>query len=137
MGYSIYFDSRRNRDLGYGVPAVCDHPDCENEINRGLSYLCGDQPYTGGEHGCSLYFCGEHKSYHTTVIGGDEHDCDVPNCQLCERCQHGLTEFDMKPDTKKWMQWKLSHESWQQWRDENPQEVEKLVKVINNMGTNQ
>jgi len=52
MGWSIGFDSRWNRDIGYGVPAYCDHPKCNEEIDRGLAYVCcGEQPY-GGEHGC-------------------------------------------------------------------------------------
>ena len=26
MGWSIGFDSKWNRDIGYGVPATCDYP---------------------------------------------------------------------------------------------------------------
>ena len=59
MGWSIGFDSNWNRDIGYGVPAVCDHPKCNAEIHRGLAYVCGGQPY-GGEKGCGLFFCYEH-----------------------------------------------------------------------------
>lgn len=55
MGWSIGFDSNWGQDIGYGVPSTCDHPDCDAEINRGLSYVCGGEPY-GGDEGCGLYF---------------------------------------------------------------------------------
>jgi hypothetical protein len=62
MGWSLGHDNRWGkfgRDIGYGVPAPCDHPGCGAEIDRGLSYVCGTHPY-GGEHGCGLHFCGDH-----------------------------------------------------------------------------
>ena len=46
MGWSLGFDDKWNRDIGYGVPAYCDHPKCSVEIDRGLAYVCCDQePY--------------------------------------------------------------------------------------------
>jgi hypothetical protein len=62
MGWSIGWDGTWKRDIGYGVPAYCDHPECSAEIDRGLSYVCGGDPY-GGEHGCGLFFCGKHKKW--------------------------------------------------------------------------
>src|SRR5690606_23075125 len=53
MGWAVGYDSNWNRDIGYGVPTTCDHPGCNEKIDRGLSYVCGDEPY-GGEHGCGL-----------------------------------------------------------------------------------
>jgi hypothetical protein len=44
MGWSIGYDENWKRDIGYGVPAVCDHPKCNKIINRGLSYVCGGEP---------------------------------------------------------------------------------------------
>ena len=55
MGWSLGYDSNWNRDIGYGVPAYCDHPYCNEEIDRGLSYVCGDALY-GGDRGCGLFF---------------------------------------------------------------------------------
>ena len=109
MGYSIGWDSTRGRDIGYGVPAICEHPDCNEEINRGMGYACG-----GGfpEDGCGLYFCGKH----------------LYSCQ-CERCLEGKEPFEHKPDTKEWIEWKLTDPSWQQWRDENPEEVARLMSA--------
>lgn len=121
MGWSIGYDSNWKRDIGYGVPAICDHPGCDKEIDRGLSYVCGGEPY-GGEHGCGLYFCGEHMHYHTFEDGETQ--------QACERCcTEELQPFEPKPDVLRWVEWKLKHESWQQWRDENPDEVEKLKQM--------
>jgi len=51
MGWSIGYDEDWKRDIGYGVPSICDHPDCNKEINRGMNYVCGGQAY-GGEDGC-------------------------------------------------------------------------------------
>lgn len=107
MGWSIGYDETWKRDIGYAVPAFCDHPDCTTVIDRGLSYVCGAQPY-GGEEGCGLYFCSKHQ---------------VDVAQQCERCSDGLEPFDAKPDHPTWIKHKLTDESWQQWRDENPAEV--------------
>lgn len=54
MGWSIGYDKKWKRDVGYGVPTTCDHHDCNEEIDRGLSYVCGGDIY-GGERGCGLY----------------------------------------------------------------------------------
>lgn len=49
----------QGKTIGYSVRAVCEHPGCEKQIDRGLSFACG------GEHEddyfcCDGYFCGEH-----------------------------------------------------------------------------
>ena len=113
MGWSIGYDSNHKRDIGYGVPAICDHPDCNKEIDRGLSYVCGGAPY-GGEKGCGLFFCEGHLHIGTG------------NPQLCERCCNDSPEFEPKPDTQEWKDWKRTHDSWAQWRKENPEEAAKL-----------
>ena len=118
MGWSIGYDSDWDRDIGYGVPAYCDHPDCNEEIDRGLSFVCGGEPY-GGSEGCGLYFCRKHL------------DCDINESesvmpQLCERCIKNLEPFNPSPEHPEWIEWKLTHESWQQWRDENPEAVKQL-----------
>lgn len=117
MGWSIGYDSKNKRDIGYGVPAICDHPECDKEIDRGLAYVCGSDVY-GGEHGCGLFFCEEHRRHWQE----DEHGC----YQLCEQCYHEREKFQPKPDTQEWINWKLADESWQRWRDENPEEVDRL-----------
>lgn len=119
MGWSIGHDSRWGkfgRDIGYGVPAICDHPGCEAKIDRGLSYVCGGDVY-GGEHGCGLFFCGVHLTH-------EERGEDFP--QLCQCCADETASFDPKPDTAEWINWKLTDESWAKWRSENAEEVEAM-----------
>jgi hypothetical protein len=116
MGWSIGYDKNWQRDIGYGVPAECDHPGCFEEIDRGLSYVCGGEPY-GGAHGCGLYFCSKH-----LYMAGDAKN----NAQLCLRCRYGKKAYHPKPDLKVWIEWKLNDESWQQWREQNPEAVEAL-----------
>ena len=59
MGYEIYKVGQRWG--GYGVPAICEHPDCDEEINRGMACACGGEPFS--DYGCDMYFCGKHKTY--------------------------------------------------------------------------
>jgi len=114
MGWSIGFDGDWNRDIGYGVPAVCDHPKCDAKIDRGLSYVCGGDPY-GGDKGCGLYFCGDH-------LAGDP--------ERCERCLAGQPPFNPKPDVDEWLEWKLNDESWADWRRTHPEAVEKIRERV-------
>jgi len=111
MGWAVGYDSNWERDIGYGVPAICDHPDCNAEIDRGLGYVCGDDVY-GGDRGCGLFFCQKHSlSPMSPKLPG----------RLCERCYPRQRKpFEAKPDTVEWMRWKLRDESWAQWRTDNP-----------------
>lgn len=118
MGWSIGFDDKWDRDIGYGVPAVCDHPFCHEKIDRGLAYVCCNQEPYGGEHGCGRFFCSEHEAaeWHDDGEGEEWRVCghtDIPKNYI-------------SPDTGQWMHHKLTDDSWQQWRDENPDEVAKL-----------
>jgi len=105
MSWAIGYDNRWKRDIGYGVPAFCDHPGCGEEIDRGLSHVCGREPY-GGDEGCGLYFCGKHLSDHA---------------QLCHQCLCELAPFKPTAEHPDWIKHKLTDESWQQWRSENPE----------------
>lgn len=123
MGWSIGYDTNWKRDIGYGVPAICDHPGCGEEIDRGLGYVCGGEPY-GGEHGCGLFFCGKHQF----MAGRRESDRRVHYHQFCERCAKRSKKgpFTPTPDTLEWIRHKLKHESWAKWREENAEEVKAL-----------
>jgi hypothetical protein len=114
MGWSIGYDSNWERDIGYGVQAYCDHPDCDEEIDRGLAYVCGGEPY-GGERGCGLYFCGKHLNYQSR----------------CERCSPRRKKpFEAKEDHRDWIKWKLEDESWKEWREANQDKVKDMrVKI--------
>lgn len=104
MGWSLGFDETWRRDIGYGVPAICDHPGCNEQIDRGLAYVCGFQEPYGGEDGCGLYFCHAH--------GGGS------RCAHCE-ANDGET-FDPKPDVNAWIEHKLTDPTWGKWREDNP-----------------
>lgn len=117
MGWEIGYDSDWKRDIGYGVPATCDHPDCNEKIDRGLDYVCGGEPY-GGDRGCGLHFCLTHMS-------GDP--------QRCDRCKKRRKPFLAKPDHPEWIEWKLNDESWKEWREENPEEVKKMQEQLSAM----
>ena len=104
MSWSVGYDEDWQRDVGYGVPATCDHPGCGAKIDRGLSYVCGSEPY-GGEHGCGLYFCAQHRH---------------GSPQRCLRCEAGQEPFGPTPDTPEWTHHKATHSSWAEWRKENP-----------------
>ena len=115
MGWSIGYDERWQRDIGYGVPAVCDHPECNAQIDRGLAYVCCDEQPHGGE-GCGLFFCDEHRSFASS--GGV-----LIQPAKCDRCLCGEPPYDPKPDVPEWVDHKETHESWAQWRRERDAEV--------------
>lgn len=114
MGWAVG-EGKDGRDIGYGVPALCDHPACGKEIHRGLAYICGIINTEGEDRGCGLHFCGDHRRY-SERFG-----------QLCFRCWPRRREpFIRKPDVREWIEHKLTDESWQDWRDENASEVSRL-----------
>ncbi len=80
MGYAHYVLAD-GREAGYGVPDVCNVDGCDEKIDRGLAYLCGEVG-DGGEHGCGRYFCYAHLSY---VVARDGLFVDPPD-QLCSAC---------------------------------------------------
>lgn len=114
MSWAIGFDEHWHRDIGYGVPASCDHPGCGVEIDRGLSYVCGGEPY-GGERGCGLYFCTAHLFLSVRLP------------QLCTRCLRRRSPYKPTADRPIWIEHKLTHESWRHWRDANPDEVARMT----------
>lgn len=66
MGYAHY-TLPDGREAGYGVAATCDADGCTAEIDRGLGYLCGQEPdgwRAEDDPGCGRYFCAEHESNH-------------------------------------------------------------------------
>jgi hypothetical protein len=115
MGWSIGYDHNWRRDIGYGVPALCDHPKCRAEIDRGLSYVCGGHL---SDIGCGLFFCGAHRKW-------------CRGAMLCPRCAaHKPPYKHPKPDVPEWVRHKLTDESWQSWRDENPILVSLYAAVL-------
>lgn len=107
MSWAIGYDDTWGRDIGYGVPSVCDQPGCMAVIDRGLAHVCTNEEPHGGEKGCGLYFCFAHRG---------------------ERCRH--KGFKPTPDTPVWMAWKLEDDSWMQWRVENPAEADVIRATL-------
>lgn len=103
MGYAVYWQSEHRRHAGYGVPAVCEHPECVEEITRGVDNICGTPPE--GEHGCGLFFCDRHLTY-------------ARRWRYCERCDEGKEPFGAKPDVEEWVQHVETDPSWAAWRAE-------------------
>ena len=116
MGWSLGYDSNLRRDVGYGVPAICDDPLCSEAIDRGLAYVCGGEPF-GGEGGCGLHFCGSH------LWHSDEGVC------VCRRYRDGAEPFPPKPDTQEWLEHKLTDPTWEEWRQANPEETARISEA--------
>jgi hypothetical protein len=123
MGWAVGYDDNWKRDIGYGVPATCDHPGCKEEIDRGLAHVCCGSEAYGGEEGCGLFFCGKH------LVHRRKDDGDWGTAK-CERCNDGKKPFEPKPDVKPWLRHKLKDASWQQWRDENPKGVAEIKLAL-------
>ncbi len=74
MGYAIY--ETPMGDAGYAVSDICHEEGCTEKIDRGVAYLCGDQPGYQSEYGCGRWFCGEH------MYGGPEESLGG-HCRAC------------------------------------------------------
>jgi len=122
MSWAVGYDGEWERDIGYGVPAYCDHPGCMKEIDRGLAYVCGEEPY-GGADGCGLYFCSEHLYF------SDKHEH-----QVCFQCMNGEEPFDPTPEHPLWVKHKLTDPSWLPWRETHPDETKELIDEAQKRG---
>jgi hypothetical protein len=114
MSWAVGFDPDRNRFIGYGVPAYCDHPGCNVTIDRGISHTCGDYP-GGGEHGCGLHFCGEHLHRYP---------------QVCSACANEQKAFPPSQEHPTWSHHLLTDETWADWRAENAETVRQLFDLL-------
>lgn len=123
MGYGCY--EKGGRDQGYNVPAQCDHPGCDKEIDRGMAYACGGDPMEN----CGLFFCHDHKR-HDVDSEAEYTDETRHQFGVCEHCANGEQPFDPKPDIEYWRAWKMNHESWAQWREDNPDFVKGNAELI-------
>lgn len=108
MYWAIGFDEHWNRDIGFDVPAVCDHPGCNTAINRGIDYVCGGEPY-GGDSNCGLYFCKNHLQMKLLQSGESL-------VQVCTQCSAGKKPFQPSTDTEEWINYKQTSNYWAGWR---------------------
>lgn len=132
MGFQVYKVGPRFG--GYGVPSYCEYPDCKKEIDRGVSYACGGEPFS--ELGCDRYFCSVHLHYAGFKCDGSdercdhEDDCECTFVEVCERCRDGKPPFPYKTEHPDWAKHVVKDKSWAEWRKENPEKVEALKKLI-------
>ncbi len=108
MYWAIGYDEHWNRDIGFDVPAICDHPDCIAAIHRGVDHVCGGEPY-GGDSGCGLYFCEAHLESKALDDGAEP-------TPVCAQCASGKPAFEPTPDTKEWVNYKETSNYWAGWR---------------------
>lgn len=84
MGWA-YGTNLDGREIGYGVVATCDKDGCDEEIDRGLAYACGDT-HGADEVSCARYFCSEHLVYVTGPPFEGAMLGPLVSPQLCEEC---------------------------------------------------
>jgi hypothetical protein len=91
MGWA-FGTNAEGRQIGYGMPAVCEHEGCTEEIDCGLAYCCGGLKGTahgGNGPGCAHFFCPKHLF---AVHGAP--------AMLCENCCDALTEVAVERRVK-------------------------------------
>ena len=87
MGWANCGVDSLGRPIGYAFEAICDHPDCTEEINRGLSYACGGMHGAGNWY-CENYYCDDHMGW--PDLEDDEYDKHFPEGigdGLCQECR--------------------------------------------------
>ena len=62
MGWGNCGVDSQGRPIGYMHDAECDHPGCNEKIDRGLDYACGGM-HGEDENSCEKYFCSQHRMH--------------------------------------------------------------------------
>lgn len=94
MSWSHCGKDSAGRPIGYAHAEKCDHPGCNTDIDRGLSFACGGM-HGNTEIGCDKYFCETHLEF--TVANDGEY------IRVCEGCMVTLTTSG---------DWALHPEDW-------------------------
>ena len=144
MSWVVGFNQEQGRHIGYGVLAICDHPDCTVEIDRGLVYMCCENPHPSPS--CGGFYCAEHRD---NYIYGDEID-DMDDAELealgidvesqavfdavenadIVRCRH--SPIQPNKESASWLQHVIEDDTWSKWREENPEKVIAYQEAIKN-----
>lgn len=149
MGYSI-FDQVINgveRDAGYGVIALCDHPNCTAVIDRGMGYACCDAIHHDGS--CGGFYCSEHIML-WSVISKDEFEglddkeiqklleqyglsdqyspSNMPEFNECEQFNHCQHEPIQSKTAQGWVDWIKKDDSWGKWRELYPEKLQFMIE---------
>ena len=98
MGWANCGEDSKGRQIGYAHEATCDHPDCNEEIDRGLAYACGGMhgngDIHGGDYGCEGYFCESHRQGIETPEGD--------SISVCGQCYAVAVKCGYDDETGKW-----------------------------------
>lgn len=78
MGWGDCGTDSQGRGIGYLFAATCDEPGCDKQIDRGLSYACGEM-HGEDEVSCEKYFCERHRG--TSVCLQDGRYINI--CRTC------------------------------------------------------
>lgn len=103
MGWGNCGTDSKGRGIGYLFDGTCDHPGCEEKLNRRLSYACGGMH---GQNGlsCEGYFCEKHTKYaRCDEYGGNlcfqcTQEAIDSGLILCDECAHFVEEDDYLND---------------------------------------
>jgi hypothetical protein len=100
MGWAFVGTDYYGREAGYGIQATCDKRGCNEVIDRGLGYICGDMHHGpfDMEPGCGRFYCEDHRGW-----VGDRGGCrhrgkkawSRTKCQLLRRDGHWPEDDDV------------------------------------------
>lgn len=107
MGYEVYWYN--NRWQGYGVPAYCDYEGCYNKIDRGLGWA-----YSQEDEEPPYIFC----------------------CETHDMINLEDFKFEEGKEHPEWLEWILTHDSWEEWRKQNLFTIEKYKKMLDEYNQN-
>lgn len=85
MGYGSYF-TPGGKQAGYMIEATCEHPGCDQPIDRGLSFACGRDVGDQGGCSCEGYFCEKHLYVVETLPDTHARTELGQYTQLCAQC---------------------------------------------------
>jgi len=106
MGWAHCGNDTEGRLIGYAIEALCDHPGCTKEIDRGLDFACGGM-HGELDHACEKYFCWDHRFFIAVDCIAEEsggYVCDkclqlwenehFPECKECRMANGVVGECD-------------------------------------------
>ena len=107
------------------MPAECDRPDCATKIDRGLAYRCEDHGHcrpllvvvNSGQTGMLI------PKIEEEWVWVEEEGCGLFFFPTHLHNQAKKKRIKPKGESPEWLHYMLTHESWVQWRKENPDKV--------------
>lgn len=143
MSWAIGFNKEQDRDVGYSVIAICDHPGCTAEITRGIGYVCCEN--INHRVSCGAFLCEEHREnyvYGDEVEDLDPEDLEALNIDVDDpevqeaiedgeivACKH--EHIEDKKEHAGWLDHCLTDATWETWRQENPKKVQEYKAALN------